>query len=122
MALYFQPRYSLRWLFIAITFVAVLLVVGRWWWLRAAELERRAVAIQEQVQGYADTAWGIQRFGGFTDEANVEAQRYWGAYWDGHLQADHLRRAKWRVWLSTETKPIEDPYRGKRIRVEGRSQ
>jgi hypothetical protein len=87
----------------------VLLVAGRWWWQRAVELERRAAQVEERVQGYADTAWGIQRFGGFTNEANAEAQKYWDAYLEGQLQAAHLRRAKWRLWLNTDTEPIRDP-------------
>lgn len=97
MATYFQPRYSLRWLFIAVTLVAVLLVVGRWWWQRATKLEARARELEEQIFHYADYPW-------FPENAHY----YQRAVAHGEAQVEHLRQAKWRPWMSTHTEPLLD--------------
>jgi hypothetical protein len=65
--------FSLQNLLVAIAFCCIAIV----WWQRTSEFERRRAAHDHLAQQYADVAWGMQRFGGFVDDANRDAQPLW---------------------------------------------
>jgi hypothetical protein len=83
--------FSLRSLLLLITLGSVGLV----WWHRASrflEVSRHHAHIAQQS---ADTAWGMQRFNGFSDDANAQAQPIWEEFQQQTDLAQRYRRAAW---------------------------
>jgi len=83
--------FSLRTLLIAITLIAVGIVWGQ----RTRKFEQRRAQHAAAAQRYADVAWGIQRFSGFSDQANEEAKPFWDQHWYHANLAAQYRRAAW---------------------------
>lgn len=83
--------FSLRTLLIAMTLFGVAIV----WWQRSARFAERANYHAAKADDLADVAWGIQRFNGFSEEANKEAEPYWREYAAHDERAKQYRRAAW---------------------------
>jgi hypothetical protein len=92
--------FSLRTLLIVITLIAVGIV----WWQRTRVFEQRRQVHDEAAQQYADIAWGMQRFSGFSEAANREAQPFWEQH---QYHADLVAQYQRAAWLGFVPAPEE---------------
>jgi hypothetical protein len=87
--------FSLRSLLLLITLGSVALV----WWQRASRFLAISRNHAQIAQQSADTAWGMQRFDDFSDDANAQAQPFWEkSRQQTELSQQHRRAACFPFW------------------------
>jgi hypothetical protein len=93
--------HSLHAVLMAIALACIALV----WWQRSQAFEQQRAAHAATAQRYADIAWGMQRFGGLTEEASNEARPLWAQhFYHAELAAKYHRAA----WLGFVAVPREE--------------
>jgi hypothetical protein len=94
--------FSLRSLLVLITLLCIAGGVGTIWRKRSLAFMDRSRHHAEIARRFANSAWGISRFSGFSEEANAEAQPLWEAHARHQALADHYRRASWFPFFPLE--------------------
>jgi hypothetical protein len=90
----------------------LLIVVAIWgigivWWQRSSKFAELSAQHSVTAQHFADAAWGTQRFSGFSEESNRQAQPLWEAYAYHDWIAKKYRYASWLPFVPLG-EPVEE--------------
>ena len=89
----------------AVLMASALTCMALVWWQRSCSFEQQRAAHAAAAQRYADVAWGIQRFSGFSETASNEARPLWAQHFYHAELAGKCHRA---AWLGFVPAPRED--------------